>query len=134
LAPSPPPSDGGDDDDNVPARRRHRVRSPSPPPSSGSAGRDASCHGGSRQGSFMKQMESSVRGRSQATCPQPLAAGSKEVQVREIPSHGRSALIAETRSPEDAPVPEAMAATNAVVSETADVACIRGTSPTIVRF
>ena len=84
LAPSPPPSDGGDDDDNDPARRRRRVRPPSPPPSSGPAGRDASCHGGSRRGSIMNQVESSVRGRShvahsQAACSQPLAMGSKEV-------------------------------------------------------
>jgi hypothetical protein len=70
----------------------------------------------------MKQVESFVRGRShvahsQAACSQPLVAVSEEVQVREIPGDGRSALIAETRSPEDAIVPEAAAAANAVVSE-----------------
>ena len=146
LAPSPPPSDGGDDDDNDPARRRRRVRPPSRPPSSGPTGRDASCHGGSRRGSIMKQVESSVRGRShvahsQAACSQPLAAGSKEVQVHDIPGDGRSAPNTKTRSPEDVPVPDAAAATNAVVFQTADVACIQETSPfpsvaspTIVRF
>ena len=94
----------------------------------------------------MNQVESSVRGRShvahsQAACSQPLAAGSKEVQVRDIPGDGRSALNAETRSPENVPVLDASAATNTVVSETADVARIQETSPfpsvaspTIVRF